>query len=569
MRTSRKQNTDSARWIHRSGSGRRLLSVFLTLLLLLSAFSLQAFALDTYRYTDTFTPGVTDNIVRFNMTGGFYAYCLDWKTDIYPNVDYLIFSLEEAVNKGVMTSEEAAKVHAILNKAWTIQDNDMNTISAVQFAIWQVIFNEIPPSLSGVDVTPFKSIYDDLIDDVKTPPISSENANTPNAFTLTGPPDKISIGNELSEATFTFTASSGAEILWKVYEVQDGSDILLSASQYVLSVNGNTGTVTINNLQDTGDYVFKVVGTTLKNSFVDAKAFIAQKAINEMDQEGTETDVDILRSQAVMGYNLEQTTQTKNFMVDVQKLKTTLSPDPTPVPDPDPTQVPDPDPTPVPDPEPTPVPDPEPTPVPNPDPTPVPNPDPTPVPNPDPTTIPDPDPTPVPNPEPTPVPNPDPTPVPTPAPTSSTTTTSNNVALIVDVVGPGTVFPGSGPYSLDSMVYMTVTPNDGATFTGWTGPDGGAVDGDNRITMSSSRYIIANFAVPAEVTPAPTPVPEPLIVIPEPDAPEAAPDVAEEIVTEETVPLATPELPKTAGIPLALLISFGFVAIGTGWKMKK
>jgi hypothetical protein len=142
------------------------------------------------------------------------------------------------------------------------------------------------------------------------------------------------------------------------------------------------------------------------------------------------------------------------------------------------------------------------------------------------------------------------------------------VALIVEVVGPGTALPFSGAYGLNSVVQLTATPDDGAVFTGWTGPDGDAVDNNNRIILSESRHVIANFEIPAPPpTPTPTPVPE--VVIPEPVIPEAPPEV-EEVMAEEILPQDAPVLPKTSGLPLAAVIALGVTAIGAGiWRKKR
>ena len=173
--------------------------------------------------------------------------------------------------------------------------------------------------------------------------------------------------------------------------------------------------------------------------------------------------------------------------------------------------------------------------------------------------------------EPTPVPTTPPTPTPRPTSPPSPTnppTPSDNVALLVEVVGPGTALPYSGPYGINSTVQLTATPDEGAIFTGWSGPDGDIVDTNNRIFMTTDRHVIANFEIPSPpATPTPTPVPVPEVVIPEPEIPEAPP---EEILSEEELPQDAPVLPKTAGIPLAGLVALGVTAIGAGiWRKRK
>jgi len=52
----------------------------------------------------------------------------------------------------------------------------------------------------------------------------------------------------------------------------------------------------------------------------------------------------------------------------------------------------------------------------------------------------------------------------------------------------------------------------------------------------------------------------------------AAPELSgtDEIVTDTAVPLAAPELPKTAGLPLPLLIGSGGMLLATGgWLRRK
>ena len=314
MKTSRNQHPDAAHWTHRRGPGSKMLSLFLVLLLLLSTFSLQAFAVDKYQYTGTNTAGAKSNTVRFNMTGGYYAYCVDKNVVIKKDVNYLAFDLEDAVTKGVIPSvAKAAKVRAILNKAWNITAADKNEITAIQYALWNVIHGSTPPS----DVRNNGSIYPlylNYISDTVTPPIYPENATTPNPFTLNGPATpNANIGYEESEATFAFTADSGADIAWSVFPA--GSSTPLDASRYTLTYNDstNSGSLTIRNIQDPGVHGFTVAGTTLNNTVIHAKAFIALKT-NSSDNELNKN-----RSQTVVGVNLEDTTQTKDFMVTVVK----------------------------------------------------------------------------------------------------------------------------------------------------------------------------------------------------------------------------------------------------------
>ena len=98
--------------------------------------------------------------------------------------------------------------------------------------------------------------------------------------------------------------------------------------------------------------------------------------------------------------------------------------------------------------------------------------------------------------------------------------------LIVNVVGPGTALPGSGAYPLNAFVAFTVTPDENAIFLGWTGPDGGAVDANDRLLMSGAREVTANFERPEPIPegpPAETAVSEPEVDMSGERMPEGAP----------------------------------------------
>lgn len=151
------------------------------------------------------------------------------------------------------------------------------------------------------------------------------------------------------------------------------------------------------------------------------------------------------------------------------------------------------------------------------------------------------------------IPGTEPTPTPTTRPSISTVP---NVALALTIEGPGTAAPGSGAYSLDSIVQFSVVPDDGAVFVGWFGDNGVEVT-NNRLTMNANKAVTARFAIPVEtipeglpiVTPVPTPVPETDITI---------------IETPADVPLADPLLPKTAGIPVSTFYGIGTILLIIG-----
>ncbi len=152
---------------------------------------------------------------------------------------------------------------------------------------------------------------------------------------------------------------------------------------------------------------------------------------------------------------------------------------------------------------------------------------------------------------------------------SSTTTTSStpasNVALNLTVAGPGKVNPGSGAFAQNSYVAFVVTPDSGAKFVGWSGPDGADVTADNMLQMLQSRTLTATFAYP-ETTVAPAVIPQ--------SAPEVTPTPVPDsgavvIVTPVVVPQAAPALPKTGGLPVGLLMAIGTALSGSGLLLRR
>ncbi len=147
--------------------------------------------------------------------------------------------------------------------------------------------------------------------------------------------------------------------------------------------------------------------------------------------------------------------------------------------------------------------------------------------------------------------------------TTPTNTPATNVSLNVTVVGPGKVTPGSGAYALNSMIMFSVTPDAGAQFLGWSGPDGSAVTAANYLTMSSSRTVTATFGVPIAEAVVPQAAPAtPAATITQEPTPQSAPVVEE--IKSVTLPQAAPELPKTGGIPLELMTGLGALLAGSG-----
>ena len=157
----------------------------------------------------------------------------------------------------------------------------------------------------------------------------------------------------------------------------------------------------------------------------------------------------------------------------------------------------------------------------------------------------------------------------TPTPSNPPRVVTEKVNLTVTVEGPGSVLPSSGSYSINSLVVMTVTPNAGAEFIGWFGPNGSEVTAD-RITMNSDKNIIARFAVPETIEVVPTPVPEAPPVVLEPlPIPEPEPEPEPEVIIDEPTPEAPPVLPKTGGMPIGALVTAGLGLLGAGFKFRK
>ena len=173
-------------------------------------------------------------------------------------------------------------------------------------------------------------------------------------------------------------------------------------------------------------------------------------------------------------------------------------------------------------------------------------------------------------------------PVAKPGPSPSPTPVTVTHPLSLTVVGSefGSVNPGSGNYSDNSVVQFSVVPATGATFIGWSGADAGDVvseqiNGETRykITMSKARTLVATFE---KLTPiadqqnalaAPEVTEQPVVVAPVVPVPAEEPAVV--VDTPVSVPLAAPELPKTGGLPVGLLASLGALITAGGFMMKR
>lgn len=207
---------------------------------------------------------------------------------------------------------------------------------------------------------------------------------------------------------------------------------------------------------------------------------------------------------------------------------------------------------------------------PTPEPTPVPDPTTTPEPTPEPT------PTPDPTPEPTPTPESTPTPSSPPAPPASSVT-RYQFQIAVEGSGTGTVLPQAGTHSADSgtLFMLKVQADENSTFDGWFGPNGSEVqsyNGDYGIVINGNKSITARFSLKEE----PEAITEAVAVDPEEEAVAAMITMTEplgegesEVILDEAVPMAAPELPETGGLPAELILMLGSAILGAGFHLKR
>ena len=71
-------------------------------------------------------------------------------------------------------------------------------------------------------------------------------------------------------------------------------------------------------------------------------------------------------------------------------------------------------------------------------------------------------------------------------------------SLIVNIIGSGTVSPGSGSYAAGTPITLTANPSAGWNFSGWSGDITGATINGNTITftLNSNKNITATFQGP-------------------------------------------------------------------------
>jgi hypothetical protein len=86
------------------------------------------------------------------------------------------------------------------------------------------------------------------------------------------------------------------------------------------------------------------------------------------------------------------------------------------------------------------------------------------------------------------------------------------LTTLASPVAGGTVSPPSGDQPLDSVVVLTATPSQGYFFVNWTGNVGDPGSASTTVTMDQAQTVIANFAVAASdsVAPSTTAVAAPL-----------------------------------------------------------
>ncbi|NLW10858.1 MAG: hypothetical protein GX028_02440, partial [Clostridiaceae bacterium] len=259
---------------------------------------------DLYRWTGLGITGTGSDTMQFKMTDGYIAFCVDENTVIQSFIDYVKVPLDHTESSNMFDNENADpdKIRAILTYAW--DKNDPDEITAIQYALWNEMHGT---SLPGSVNNNIKGIFNKLVDDNQTPPISAAGINQ-NSFTLTPPsPDsqQYIFDPSTTEYSFDFQAFSGANI---VYSVFDENDDAMAAGDYEITDNGS-GSYTLKLKNVSGPSGYRVEATTLKDTAVNAFVF--------MSLAGNSNNINIKKSQTVAGIKLSDTTQTKSFEVDL------------------------------------------------------------------------------------------------------------------------------------------------------------------------------------------------------------------------------------------------------------
>lgn len=257
-----------------------------------------------YRWTGLGITGTRSNTMQFKMTDGYIAFCVDENTVIKDFIDYVKVPLDHSESSNMFDNESADpdKIRAILTYAWDKTDPD--EITAIQYALWNEMHGT---SLPGSVNNNIKAIFDKLVDDSQTPPISAAGINQ-NSFTLNSPsPDskQYIFDPATTEYSFDFEAFSGANIVFTVFDENDDE---MATDDYEITDNGS-GSYTLKLKDVAGPAGFRLEATTLKDTAVEAFVFMS---INDDSEE-----INIKRSQTVAGIKLSDTTQTKSFDVEL------------------------------------------------------------------------------------------------------------------------------------------------------------------------------------------------------------------------------------------------------------
>ncbi len=293
---------------------RLIMVLVLILMIILPVFAVSAEEIDTtdlYRYQGTginghtYWDGLMVSVRRFDMSKGYIAYCADRLTAIRTDKDYVKISLEYAASHLLIPEISKDKIRAILNYSWNKTDKD--NITAVQYAIWHYLHGTGLPAAASDAV---KAIYNDLLNDTKTPGLPASAESIANTLTL-NPPAPDSQERSDSETTYTFNffaqSSEGAPI---VFTVKDAADQELADAAYDI-VDAGSGNYQLKLYDIHAAATFTLYATTLKNKSVGACVFVTFKTCEDA------VHLDPCQSQTVIGIKPSETTQTKSFGVSI------------------------------------------------------------------------------------------------------------------------------------------------------------------------------------------------------------------------------------------------------------
>lgn len=141
---------------------------------------------------------------------------------------------------------------------------------------------------------------------------------------------------------------------------------------------------------------------------------------------------------------------------------------------------------------------------------------------------------------------------------SSSSSTAERYTLQISVLGAGTVQPepGTHSYSEGTTVALVPVPEPGVLFLGWSGEDAGDIV-NNSILMNGNKSIIARFSSRDEERPPAEPEQE------------SIPVEETAIIPDDEIPISSLVLPKTAGIPLELLMAAGSLMVSGGIAIRR